>query len=93
MERALASAHRAGLSPAALWTMTPWQLGVVLKAEAEERRDAYDRLGWAAWHTAALGRVKTMPPLRQMMARREAGGDVAARLKATLKATLPIDRR
>lgn len=77
--------------PSEFWTLTPWQMGVVLKAEELERRDRHDRMAWLAYHTAVLGRIKTMPPLRQLQCR-SGEKDVAARLKATLKSTLPIKR-
>ena len=72
--------------------MTPWQFAVSMEAEVDHRRHLHDELICAAWHSAVLARVKKMPPLKDLLSRHTDKGDVAARLKATLKSSLPIRR-
>lgn len=70
--------------------MTPWQLGELLRAETDERAHRHDMRAWLAWHTAALHRTKKMPPLKDMLRRRDKDkGSVDIRLKAMLKASFP----
>lgn len=40
-----------------------------------------------------MSRAKKMPHLKELMPRRETPKDVGARLKATLKAAMPIARK
>lgn len=62
----------------------------MLAAEAEERQNRHERDAWLAWHIAGLGRAKKMPALKELMGRKEKPKDMESRLKATLKAALPI---
>lgn len=67
--------------------MTPWQLGVAIKADIEERKHKHELSAWHAWHTAALQRCKTMPKLSELTKTesQKKGIDEAA-LKARLRA-------
>lgn len=73
--------------------MTPWQLDVILYADADERKYQHELSAWHAWHVAGLGRCKKMPTLKEMMGGNSGKSDVDARLKATLKASFPIKRK
>lgn len=73
--------------------MTPYVLGVVVKAEADDRRMRQDQLAWHAWHSAAFQRAKKMPGLKEVMGQKAQTPSVEARLKATLKAAFPIKRK
>ena len=66
---------------------------MVCRAEGRERRAQHDLRSWHAWHTAMLGRVKRMPPLKDLQTGTDAPRDLAGRLKATMKSTLPIEGR
>ncbi len=87
------AAHRAGLSPSEFWGLTPYLLTVLLRAETSERIARQEQAAWHAWHVAAMSRAKKMPHLKELMPRRETPKDVGARLKATLKAAMPIARK
>lgn len=65
--------------------MTPWQLVIVMGAEAERLISEHEGRAWAAWHTAALGRCKKMPSLKELSGKKEAPADMKVRLKAALK--------
>jgi hypothetical protein len=73
--------------------MTPYVLGVLVRAEADDRRMQQDQLAWHAWHSAAFQRAKKMPGLKEVMGQKAQGQGVDARLKATLKTAFPIKRR
>ncbi|OAN53897.1 hypothetical protein A6A04_13475 [Paramagnetospirillum marisnigri] len=73
--------------------MTPYVLGVLAKAEADDRRGRQDQMAWHAWHSAAFQRCKKMPTLKEVMGQKAQGQGVEARLKATLKTAFPIKRR
>jgi len=66
--------------------MTPWQLAVSMEAEADHRRHLHDELICAAWHGAVLGRVKKMPPLKDLLSTGKPSQEATSlddRLKAT----------
>lgn len=44
---------------------------MVIDAAIARDRYAHDRAAWLAWHTAALLRVKNMPPLSRLLAKQE----------------------
>ncbi len=67
----------------AFWALTPRETFMVLEAagrrwEREHRRDA-----WLAWHVAALGRAKKLPPLQRLLGTKPArtlrGAELAKR--------------
>ena len=60
------TAFRAGISPADFWTLTPFQTGLLVEANAEAMHDEFDRLIAAGWHTAVFSRAKTIPPLKTL---------------------------
>ena len=67
--------------------MTPWQLDVIIKAEAKEREDEHKLRAWAVWHIAALGRAKKLPKLKELTeAKAKAKGIDEDGIKAALKA-------
>lgn len=60
---------------------------MLLDAEAEERKVEHEGRTWLAWHTAALGRMKEMPKLAEMLGReRRAQGIDEAAIKARFAA-------
>jgi hypothetical protein len=61
-----ATAFRAGISPADFWSLTPFQTGLLVEANAESMQDEFDKLIAAGWHTAVFSRAKTIPPLKTL---------------------------
>jgi hypothetical protein len=61
-----ATAFRAGISPADFWSLTPFQTGLMVEANAEAMQDEFDKLIAAGWHTAVFSRAKTIPPLKTL---------------------------
>lgn len=63
----LRSAAAAGIPATEFWQMTPRETAVYLSAAAEritaQRKEAVRQ----AWLTAALGRAKRIPPLKQLL--------------------------
>ncbi len=63
----LADALRAGLSVAEFWDLTPKELRLYFEADAWRQTQQLRRDATMAWHIAALGRMKRLPPLRQIL--------------------------
>jgi hypothetical protein len=61
-----ATAFRAGISPADFWSLTPFQTGLLVEANAEAMQDEFNTLIAAGWHTAVFSRAKTIPPLKTL---------------------------
>jgi hypothetical protein len=61
-----ATAFRAGISPSDFWSLTPFQTGLLVEANAEALQDEFDKLIAAGWHTAVFSRAKTIPPLKTL---------------------------
>lgn len=61
-----ATAFRAGIPPADFWSLTPFQTGLLVEANAEAMQDEFDKLIAAGWHTAVFSRAKTIPPLKTL---------------------------
>lgn len=51
------------------WDQTPHTLSLTFEAANSRLMREHNDRAWAAWHTAGLGRGKTMPPLRSLMAK------------------------
>ena len=66
ISKVYATAFRAGISPADFWSLTPFQTGLLVEANAEAMHDEFDRLIAAGWHTAVFSRAKTIPPLKTL---------------------------
>lgn len=63
----MAAAHRAGVAPSEFWGLTPHQLNVILRADGEERKHAFEMRAWSAWHVAYLPRTKRPIPIQKLM--------------------------
>lgn len=63
----LADALRLGVTVADFWAMTPAETLAVLDAGIWREELADRRIGWLAWHTAALQRAKRLPPLSRLV--------------------------
>jgi hypothetical protein len=58
-----------GLDPERFWRSTPRQIEASFKASERRLAREHNERAWLAWHGAALGRSKKMPPLRDLLAR------------------------
>jgi hypothetical protein len=54
-------------SPAGFWSATPRILALAVDGALERARSEQQRAAWAAWTTAALGRVDKMPSLEKVI--------------------------
>ncbi|MGL5934595.1 MAG: hypothetical protein ACRCZI_03115 [Cetobacterium sp.] len=66
----LKSWTEADLDPAYFWQVTPREMQAILDGAAGRIRREEELSAWLAWHTAALGRVKKMPRLMDMLPRK-----------------------
>ncbi len=67
MERLLVEALKAGLGVLEFWALTPRETTMAIEA-AQWRMDLAHRARMSlAWHTAALTRVKKLPPLARLI--------------------------
>lgn len=57
----------AGYDPAAFWHLTPRQIARYMKAARIKTERQYVLAMSAAWHTAALGRIKRMPKFEKFV--------------------------
>ena len=66
------------------WQMTPWQLGVVLEAQADDAKARHELAMATAWHAAAFQRAKKMPSLREVLKPKISGKALDAKVLATM---------
>ncbi|MCV3209602.1 hypothetical protein OHD62_17310 [Mesorhizobium sp. YC-39] len=53
------------------WRLTPREVETVLAGVNSRVLREHELAAWTAWHTAALGRLKKMPRLAELMPKRE----------------------
>ena len=55
------------MSAPEIWDLTPKELRLHFEADVWRQAQRVRRDAWIAWHIAALGRMKKLPPLRTML--------------------------
>lgn len=58
-----------GYAHEAFWDQTPHTLSLTFEAANKRLIREHNDRAWLAWHTAGIGRSKTMPPLRSLLAK------------------------
>lgn len=58
-----------GYDHESFWDQTLHTLSLTFEAANDRLRREHNDRAWTAWHTAGLGRTKTMPPLRSLFAK------------------------
>lgn len=56
-----------GLTVEGFWALTPRELAATFAAAGWRREREQARDLWLAWHVAALGRARKMPPLHRLL--------------------------
>jgi hypothetical protein len=79
------------VAPSEFWRTTPWVLGQLIDAEADEVRAAYDLALFGAWHGELFARLKKLPELRKVLDRGKPTPNVA--LAAKVKVVMSQFRR
>ena len=73
------------MAPSEFWRTTPWVIGQLIDAEADEVKAAYDMALFAAWHVEAFARTKKLPELRKLLDRgKPPPSAVDARVRAVM---------
>lgn len=57
----------AGQEPSLFWRLTLREISVILDGAASRLKREHNDRAWLAWHVAALGRLKKLPKLKDMM--------------------------
>nr|WP_047166904.1 hypothetical protein [Sphingomonas sp. Y57] len=60
-----------GHRPDDFWAQTPRLFACAVRAHSNAAQIRSDQRAWLAWTTAALGRAKTLPPLKRLLSRRK----------------------
>ena len=67
------TAAELGVPDSEFWTTTPHLLALRIEGRCRAARQRANERMRAAWHTAAFGRVREIPPLREVMVEVETG--------------------
>lgn len=54
------------------WSLTPRETWMMMEAQAWRAEQEQRGRAWLAWHTAALARMKRLPPLARLLGQPEA---------------------
>lgn len=91
---------RAGLDPAQFWRATFREVAACIEERGEADRLAHNDRAWAAWHIAALSRMKKLPKLAELLmkprkaqpVRRQTAEEQMAVMRQWMAATTPPRR-
>ncbi len=89
----LAAWVEAGQDPANFWSLTLREITSVMDGAAVRIRNEHNARAWAVWHVAALGRAKTIPPLRRLLVQGPVRAQSADEMEAAVMAWTEVQKR